>query len=164
MCDPGVDGTVSCPCQNDPSSLGRGCDNSSATGGAFISASGLAHLASDSLVFRTIGERPNALSVVMQGNGMIEGGHTYGQGVRCVGGTIIRRLFTKHAIGGTISAPDVVGGDPKVSARSAAKGDPISAGESRYYLVFYRDPIVLGGCPASSTFNCTQTGMVTWSP
>ena len=48
--------------------------------------------------------------------------------------------------------------------RSALKGDLIQAGDSRYYLVFYRDPIVLGGCPASSTFNCTQTGMVTWSP
>jgi hypothetical protein len=43
--------------------------------------------------------------------------------------------------------------------------DPDSGGRSsHYYLVYYRDPIVLGGCPASSTFNATQTGMVTWSP
>jgi hypothetical protein len=40
----------------------------------------------------------------------------------------------------------------------------IQAGESRWYLVYYRDPIVLGGCPATSTFNATQTGQVTWWP
>jgi len=29
--------------------------------------------------------------------------------------------------------------------------------------VYYRDPVVPGGCPASSTFNATQTGRVAWS-
>ena len=29
---------------------------------------------------------------------------------------------------------------------------------------YYRDPVVLGGCPASSTFNATQTGQVGWWP
>jgi len=46
------------------------------------------------------------------------------------------------------------------SSSESVKGNPISAGQSRWYLVFYRDPIVLGGCPASSTFNATQTGQV----
>jgi hypothetical protein len=83
--------------------------------------------------------------------------------VRCVGGTL-KRLFTKSAVGGSITAPDFGAGDPTVSARAAAKGNPISAGQSRWYLVFYRDPVVLGGCPATSTFNATQTGRVEWSP
>jgi hypothetical protein len=87
----------------------------------------------------------------------------YGQGVRCVGGAL-ERLFTKSAIGGRISAPDFSAGDPTVSARSAAQGDAIQPGQSRWYLVYYRDPIVLGGCPASSTFNATQTGQITWRP
>jgi hypothetical protein len=43
-------------------------------------------------------------------------------------------------------------------------GDIIHAGEMRYYLVYYRDPTVLGGCPATSTFNATQTGEVLWWP
>lgn len=30
-------------------------------------------------------------------------------------------------------------------------------------LVFYRDPIVLGGCPVLRTFNATQSGRVAWS-
>jgi len=55
-------------------------------------------------------------------------------------------------------------GDPSVSARSAALGDTIGAGTHRYYQVYYRDPIVLGGCSATATFNVTQAIDVTWSP
>ena len=84
-------------------------------------------------------------------------------GVRCTWGSF-KRLFTKSAVGGSITAPNFNGGDPAVSARSAALGDTILAGQSRWYLVYYRDPIVLGGCPSTSSFNATQTGEVTWSP
>ena len=118
----------------------------------------------DNIVFAASGEKPMALSILMQGNASIPTGLVYGQGVRCLGGTIIRRLFIKQAVGGSITAPDFAAGDPTVSARSAAKGDVIQPGESRYYLVYYRDPVVLGGCPASATFNATQTGQVTWWP
>jgi hypothetical protein len=31
-------------------------------------------------------------------------------------------------------------------------------------MVFYRDPVVLGGCPAGSTFNTTTTREVLWLP
>lgn len=37
-------------------------------------------------------------------------------------------------------------------------------GHSRWYFVYYRDGVVLGGCPSTSTFNATQTGVVSWSP
>jgi hypothetical protein len=164
LCDPGAGGVIACPCSNPPSSLGRGCDNSSGTGGAVLSASGIAYLSADSLVFTTSAERPSALSIVMQGKSVIQSGVPYGEGVRCLGGPLIRRLFVKQAVAGSISAPDFGASDPTVSARSAAKGDVIQSGESRYYLVYYRDPIVLGGCPASSTFNATQTGQVSWWP
>jgi len=133
------------------------------TGGATLSATGIAYLSLDSLMFTTSEEPPTAFSIVMQGNGVTSSGVVYGQGIRCLGGTVIRRLFTKQAIAGAITAPDFSAGDPTVSARSAAKGDVIQAGQSRWYLVYYRDPNVLGGCPASSTFNATQTGRVDWS-
>ena len=162
VCEPGSGGVITCPCLNPPSGAGRGCDNSSSTGGAGLAASGTAYISMDTLVFTTAGERQSALSIVMQGNGTVPGGVVYGQGVRCLGGTIIRRLFIKHAISGAITAPDFGAGDPTVSARSAAKGDVIQAGQSRWYLVYYRDPTVLGSCPASRTFNATQTGQVTW--
>jgi hypothetical protein len=164
LCDPGTADVMPCPCSNPPSDLGRGCDNSAGTGGAALSASGIAYLSVDSLALTTSGETPNALSVVMQGNGAVPAGVVYGQGVRCVGGTIIRRLFIKQAVAGSITAPNFAAGDPPVSARSAAKGDVIQPGQSRWYLVYYRDPVVLGGCPASATFNATQTGQVTWWP
>jgi hypothetical protein len=162
LCDPGVGGVLACPCANPPGGTGRGCDNSATTGGAMLSASGIASLSADSIAFTTSGEKPTATSVLLQGTTLVSSGVTYGQGVRCVGGTL-KRLFTKTAVGGSITAPDFGPSDPSISARSAAKGDPISAGQSRWYLVFYRDPIVLGGCPATSTFNTTQTGRVDWS-
>ena len=40
----------------------------------------------------------------------------------------------------------------------------IVAGEHRYYGVYYRDPVVLGGCPAASTFNVTSQLAVLWAP
>jgi hypothetical protein len=117
----------------------------------------------DSLVFTTSGEKPTATSVLLQGTAPAPGGVVYGQGVRCVAGTL-KRLCTKHAVAGSITAPDFGSGDPSVSARSATLGDVIQAGQSRGYLVDYRDPSVLGGCPASSTFHATQTEGVTWWP
>jgi Tol biopolymer transport system component len=162
-CAPGIRGVIDCPCSNAPASPGRGCDDSSAAGGAILAASGIAYLSIDSLVFTTSGERSTALSVLMQGNALLTHGVVYGQGVRCVGGTI-KRLFTKTASGGSITAPDFGAGDPTISARSIAKGDVIQPGQSRYYLVCYRDPVVLGGCPASATFNATQTGQISWWP
>jgi hypothetical protein len=99
----------------------------------------------------------------MEGNAVLTNGVVYGQGVRCVGGSL-KRLFTKTAsAAGSITAPDFSAGDPQVSVRSAALGDTILAGQSRWYLVYYRDPVVLGACPPSSTFNATQTGRVDWS-
>jgi Tol biopolymer transport system component len=164
LCDPGASGVHSCPCSNPPVGPGRGCDNSTGTGGAIFTASGIAFLSEDSVVFTAELETPTALSIVMQGNAGIPTGVVYGQGVRCLGGTIIRRLYVKEAFWGSITAPDFTAGDPQVTVRSAAEGDVIQPAESRWYLVHYRDPIVLGGCPASSTFNSTQTGQVTWLP
>ena len=162
LCSPGVDGVIGCPCDNPPAGPGQGCDNAAVTGGAVLSATGSAYLSDDTLVFTTVGEKPTATSVLLQGTTHVAGGLVYGQGVRCLGGTL-KRLFTKAASGGSITAPEFSEGDPTVSARSAERGNLIQAGQSRWYLVFYRDPIVLGSCPPSSTFNATQTGRVEWS-
>jgi hypothetical protein len=162
LCEPGVGGVIVCPCSNPPAGAGRGCNNSAGTGGARLTATGFPRLAADTLVFTTSGEKPTALSVVLQGSVFVASGAPYGQGVRCAGGAL-KRLFTKSAAGGSITAPDFGIGDPTVSARSAASGSLIQSGQSRLYLVYYRDPVVLGGCPAGSTFNATQTGLVDWS-
>jgi len=146
LCDPGVGGVIACPCSNQPSGLGRGCDNSAGTGGAILSASGGAYLSSDSLAFTTSGENPTALSLVLQGTAQAPDGQVLGAGVHCTGGSI-ERLYTKMASGGSIAAPDFGMGDPSVSARSAALGDTILPGQSRWYVVAYREPSRLRGCP-----------------
>jgi hypothetical protein len=161
FCDPGVGNTIPCPCGNPPAGPGHGCDNSSATGGAVLKAQGNPSLAADTLVFTTTGEKPSATSILLQGDNVSATGVPFGQGVRCVAGAL-KRLYTKTASGGSIAAPDVT--DVRVAARSAALGDNIPAGGVRNYMVYYRDPTVLGGCPASSTFNGTQAIAITWGP
>lgn len=160
FCDPSSGGVANCPCGNPPAGSGRGCDNSSATGGASISATGSASLATDTLVFQTANQRPTGTTILLQGNATIATGASFGQGVRCVGGTL-KRLYVKTASGGSITAPQP--GDPNVHTRSAALGDPIAAGTHRYYAAYYRDPIVLGGCNPSFTFNITNSGDVLWN-
>ncbi len=161
LCDPGTGGVVACPCTNPPSGSGRGCDNSSATGGASLSATGNNSLGSPTLAFTTAGEKPTATTILLQGTAVIAGGATFGQGVRCAGGSL-KRLYVKNAVGGSVTAPGL--GDNDVPTQSALLGDPITAGQSRWYMAYYRDPIVLGGCSALSTFNSTTTAEVLWNP
>jgi hypothetical protein len=163
MCDPGVGGVMTCPCGNPQDGLNRGCDNSAATTGAALTGAGSASLGADSLVFTTGGEKPTALSILLQGKAFSSTGFVYGQGIRCVN-TTLKRLFSRNASSGSVTLPNFGGGDPSVSAKSALKGDTILSGESRFYLIYYRDPAILGGCPSTSGFNATQTGEVAWQP
>jgi hypothetical protein len=162
-CSGGAGGVTGCPCSNPPSGPDRGCDNSAGTGGAILSASGGAFLSSDSLVFATNGQTPGALSIVTQWSAPHATGAVFGMGLRCASGTM-KRLYTKTAVGSGIAAPEFVLDEPQVTVRSASLGDPILPGRSRWYLVSYRDSVVIGGCPLASDFNSTQTGKVTWSP
>jgi len=162
-CDAGVGSVIPCPCGNPQNGLNRGCENSATTTGAAMTAVGSASLSADTLVFSTGGERATALSILLQGKTFSSTGLVYGQGVRCVN-TSLKRLFKKNASGGAVTLPNIGGGDPAVSVQSAAKGDPILAGENRYYLIYYRDGVILGGCPVTSSFNSTQTGVVAWQP
>jgi Tol biopolymer transport system component len=163
ICDPGVAGVIACPCSNPPGATGHGCDNSSATGGARLSAAGSAYLSVDRLVFTADGATPTSTGILLQGDAELPLGAVFGQGVRCAGGTL-KRLYVKSIAAGSMSAPEFDAGDMSVSARSQALGDPIAPGARRTYLVYYRDPVVLGGCSAASTFNATQTGIITWWP
>jgi hypothetical protein len=159
VCEPGASGTAACPCSNPPSGPVRGCDNSAATGGAQLVQGGLSTLSNDTLVFTATGEPPVTLSMLLQGTQLVQAGLTFGQGVRCTSG-VLTRLFYRNASGGMVSLPG--SGDPSVSSRSAALGDPIAQGTHRYYGIYYRDPTVLGGCPAMSTLNITQQIDVLW--
>src|SRR6185369_11100235 len=127
LCSPGLGGVAACPCANAPSASGRGCNNSNGTGGAVLSAVGTASLLVDTLTFSTSAEMPTAPSILMQGTQLVSSGAVFGQGIRCVGGTL-SRMYVKTASAGSITAPLVTSGDAKVSSRSAALGDTIVAG------------------------------------
>jgi Tol biopolymer transport system component len=149
-----------CPCANNGAG-GHGCDNSSSTGGALLSTSGTPSLATDTLVLTSSGEKPTALSIVLQGSELNKA-INYGDGLRCVGGTL-KRLYVKGAVAGTIIAPQ--GADPTISARSATLGDPIPMGATRSYQVYYRDPDP-SFCPSpqGSTYNITNSLSAVWAP
>jgi hypothetical protein len=159
FCSPGFDGVIACPCGNPPVGYDRGCNNSSNTGGAYLLPSGVASIAADTMHLSSASEKLNATSIFLQGSALTN--VVFGQGVRCTGGTL-KRLYVKTASGGSASAPS--GTDPTMSARSAALGDVLAAGSTRYYNVYYRDPTVLGGCPSASTFNSTDAVAATWAP
>src|SRR5262249_53445146 len=111
-CIPGDPGMYLCPCSNaqDPAHSVRGCNNSSSTGGAILLSAGAPSLASDTLVFQAIDEKPTASSILLQGTTSSSGG-TFGQGLRCASGNLLR-LFLHTANGGSVTAPS--GGDPSV--------------------------------------------------
>lgn len=146
----------SCPCGND-GLPNRGCQNSAATGGAFLYSTGTT--VPDTAILLASGELPTALSIFLQGNATISP-VPFGDGLRCAGG-ILKRLYVKSATSGAVSAP--AAGDPSISAQSANLGDPIPAGERRYYQVYYRDSdIVFCPSPTGSTFNVTNVVKLTW--
>jgi len=149
-----------CPCGNEGAPR-HGCQNSAGTGGAFLTASGNPALTDDTFVLHTSGELPTALSVVLQGNALV-GPVVFGDGLRCVGGTL-KRLYTKSASAGSVTVPSA--GDGSVSSRSAAKADGLHAGSARYYQVYYRDPNA-SFCPAptGNTWNVSNALAVSWSP
>lgn len=152
----GGDGSLAttCPCAN-VGFVGHGCENSSSTGGATLVASG--ETSPDTVRLDAAGERPTALSIFLQGNASTSSGIVFGDGVRCVSGTL-KRLYVKSASGGACAAP--IAGDPSITARSAALGDPISPGDTRFYQVYYRD--AAGPFCPPQTFNATNGVRIGW--
>jgi hypothetical protein len=151
---------VACPCVNDGAS-DHGCENSQSTGGARLTWSGNASLSADDLVLTSAGERTRSLSILLQGNQEISP-TTFGDGLRCVGGSL-KHLYARNASGGAVTMPQ--GGDPSISARSAALGDPIPPNGVRYYQVYYRDEAP-SFCPdpPGSTFNASNGLRAAWGP
>jgi hypothetical protein len=146
-----------CPCFN-LGNPGNGCANSANSAGANLASAGTA--VPDTVVFTATGETPTALSIILQGDAQAPNGVVFGDGVRCVNGTL-KRLYIKTASGGAYSAPQ--GGDPSVTARSAALGDPILPGSTRYYQSYYRDANpTFCTAPAGGTFNVSNAIAITW--
>lgn len=146
-----------CPCGNN-GLAGNGCANSANPNGSNLSATGSTAL--DTIVFTASGELPTALTIFLQGDAINASGVVFGDGLRCVAGSL-KRLYVKNAVGGTVSAPGV--GDASVSARSAALGDTIIAGTARHYQAYYRDanPSFCAN-PPGNTWNVSGALTLNW--
>jgi hypothetical protein len=168
-CEPGVGLVPVCPCGNNPSSLGRGCNNSGNTGGARLLVTGTPSLSSDNTLFQTffIGSNGpscttftnNLLSVLYTGTAPMTGGIPWNDGVLCCGGSLFV-LNAQVSNGGMTVFP--VPGTTGTSAQHAAVGDPLTAGMTRCYFVAYRDV-----CPTfcSPGFRQkTNSWTLTWTP
>ncbi len=154
------DGTgTACPCGNS-GLAGRGCANFSFAQGAKLTATGVAGASTlnDTLVL-TASEIPGP-GLFFQGTGTFGGGLSFGDGLLCAGGTIVR-LGVVFPTGTSASFP---GGLTPAPVHIA--GGTI-AGDVRNYQVWYRDsgetsPGISFCTP--STFNLTEGLTITWGP
>lgn len=164
-CFPGAGGIIPCPCANPPVAPGLGCDNFGAgpVDSGTLDGTGTPSLTGDTVVLQATGENNISLTVFFTGSGALSAtGIAHAAGVRCVA-TGLKRLYSGSASAGAISRPGM--GDPSVSARTAAVGAPISAGETRHYFNIYRDPGAATPCgDTASTVNLTNSGSLTWAP
>lgn len=151
FCGPGWDPTTTAPCGiHGNGATYHGCRNSADSAGARLTVqSGDAAL--DDVVLIAYGERPYALSIVLQGPQRSAGGLVFGDGVRCVIGTL-ERLYLRTAPGGILVAPE--GSEPSIRTRSAGLGDTIPSPGTRYYQVWYRD--------GPGHFNITSALQIDW--
>ncbi len=155
---PSAGPSTTCPCHNG-GAPGHGCQNSLGTGGAVLSVIGNASLSADTVFLRSMGELSTAFSIVLQGSAAIEPVF-FGDGLRCAGGTL-KRLYSRNASSGVLIVPQ--SGDPSISARSAALGDPIPLGATRAYQFYYRDPNA-AFCPGppGGSFNASNAMAIAW--
>jgi len=148
------DGTgTACPCGNASiHGSDEGCLNSLGTGGQLRS-SGTASLSADTAVLLG-GGMPNSSALYFQGTSDVAGGAgvVFGDGLRCVGGTMIR-LGTKANVAGASHYPNA--GDSPIHTRGLITG----AG-SLHYQVWYRNSASF--CSAS-TFNLTNAYELIWT-
>ncbi|MBK7642120.1 MAG: PD40 domain-containing protein [Planctomycetes bacterium] len=153
------DGTqvTACPCANS-GAAGRGCENSSTSGGSLLVASGFA-ADPDSTTLHASGLVPNALTIFLQGNAQLAGS-VFGDGVRCAGGAL-KRLYIASAVGQDASMP--TGFSLPLGLRSAQLGDPIAHGTSRFYQAWYRDANAsFCAAPLGGTSNISNGVQIDW--
>jgi hypothetical protein len=148
------DGTgTACPCA--PGSAGRGCGNSVHAIGALLSSGGTASVGADTLVFMA-SLTAGGPGLFFQGSNVasIATGIGFGDGLLCVGGSLVR-MAVKFPVGGQLIFPSA--GDPAVHVA----GSVLTTPGVRYYQTWYRDAAAF--CSAS-TFNLTNGVRVTWLP
>jgi hypothetical protein len=140
-----------CPCSNFG---GYACGNSANTAGAGLSSIGTPSLSSDNFVLMLQGTPPNASLLFFQGTSSTFNGSAFGDGVRCVVGTVVR-LGNTAASGGMAHYPGA--GDAPISVKGMIPGP----GVYRAYQAWYRD--VASYC-TPALFNISSAVGIAWMP
>jgi hypothetical protein len=144
------DDISSCPCANagEPE---HGCANSTSNGARLDGANGHS-IQRASLTLAATNLVPDLLGIYLQGDHALNGGSGkyFGDGLRCVGGNLIRlQVRAADAHGNSRTDLDIV----------AATG--VSAGETKLYQLWYRDTL---NSPCGAGFNLTNGLRVAWTP
>jgi hypothetical protein len=157
FCSPGYfcvgddTGATACPCGN-ISGNGGGCANGTGQG-IFLSCNGAtSSVSSDDLVFSGYSQIPNQPGLYFQGNNAINSGAGvgFGDGLRCVGGSLVRLevVFSDGA------------GFSSTSAGIGSTGG-VSAGDVKRYQLWARDP---NTSPCGGNFNLSNGVEINWTP
>jgi len=145
------DGTAGgCPCGNNGTS-GRGCANS-VTAGAGLFPQGNPWVSADTFSLFAFGLPTSATCLYFQGTSIGSTGTPFGDGLRCIAGTVTR-IGTKTAVGGVATYPEA--GDVSISQKGLVPAD----GGWRGYQVWYRNAAAF--C-TPSTFNVTSGVRAIW--
>lgn len=144
--------SLPCPCAN-AGGPGRGCASSS-LGGGMLSGSGAP--AADLVTLEASGLTGDA-ALLLQSTGALAAPVPFGDGVRCLSAPLMR-LYVGPVTAGSATMPGP--GEPSLRERSAMLGDPIAAGDSRFYQVVYRDPAPSFCTP--EPWNASSTLRIDW--
>lgn len=139
-----------CPCGN-TGAAGAGCAHGAGSG-AVLAASGSSSVAADDLVLHAADAVPSVSGLFFQGTTAVAGGagSTFGDGLRCAGGSVIRlQGVSTDASGAAQSSVSLV------SAGSVAPGTTLR------YQLWYRDSMT---SPCGGGFNLSNGYEVAWTP
>ncbi len=152
FCNGDGSGTL-CPCgnNNDGSNGVAGCANSAGAGGGKLVASGTNSIAAGNLVLSGSTLQPGQAGLYLQGNNATGGGNgtTFGDGLRCAGGGVVRLQIRNSGMSGSSFTTVNIG-----SIGGVAPGDV------KRYQLWFRDT----AGPCGSGFNFTNGVEVTWAP
>ncbi len=150
--EPFCPGTAqTCSSCNNPGGTNEGCANSLGIG-ALLVGEGTESVSLDDLAFHASNLPDGQSALLFVGTDTVNGGAgvTFGQGLRCVGGSLIRlQLLTSQ----------------NFEAEFGPGLQPVggwSAGDTRYFQVWYRDPQGAGSCSADP-FNFSNAVQVTFT-
>ncbi len=152
FCNGDGSGTL-CPCgnNNDGSNGVAGCSNSAGAGGGKLAASGTASIAAGDLVLAGSTLQTGQAGLYLQGNNATGGGNgvTFGDGLRCAGGGVVRLQVRNSGMTGSSFTTVNIG---------AVGG--VAPGDVKRYQLWFRDT----AGPCGSGFNFTNGLEVTWMP